>query len=101
MNVPKKLIGKYVEVVWRDPVSCTVKSYREDLSDIPSPDQFLATQRERGVLGAVENGVVRIDHTIGTDAPVVPGPSIDVQCSFVQEAVIESLMVMVPEVGAS
>lgn len=97
MNVPKKLIGRYVEIVWRDPVTCTVKSYRTDLSDIPSPDQFLATQRERGVLGAVENGCVRIDHTIGTDAPLVPNPSIDVQCTFVQEAVIESLTVMVAE----
>ena len=101
MNIPKRLIGKYVEIVWRDPVTCTVKSFVPDLSDIPSPDKFLAMQKERGVLGAVENGVVRIDHTMGTDSVLTPNPSTDIQMTCVQEAVIESCTVMVPEVGAS
>ena len=96
MKISRAFLGKFCEVVWRDPCSCHVKSHTKDLSDIPKGRIVLATQRERGVIDDVTDGVVRIVHTIGTDSPLVPDPSTDLYVTWVDEALIESITVYAP-----
>jgi len=56
----------------------------------------LATQRERGVIDDVTDGVVRIVHTEGIDSPLVPDPSTDLYVTFVPESLIESITIYAP-----
>ncbi len=97
MNIPKKLIGRYVEIIWRDPAMAHVKSHTADHSDLPRGLSILAIQKERGVISDITEGVVRIDHTESIDSPLVPDRTEDFSCTWVQEAIIESCTVMTPE----
>ena len=96
MKVSKALVGKFVEVVWRDPCNAHIKSHTRDHSDVPKGRAILATQRERGVVGDVTEGVVRIEHTLGSDSPLVPDPNDDLSVTWVPEENIESITVFEP-----
>lgn len=97
MKLPRSVIGKRATVIWRDPCNASVKSH--DLaghSDVPRGTQILATQEEECVIEDITDGVVRLRHTLGRDSVLVPDPSHDVTCTWVQEAVIESIVVYEP-----
>lgn len=96
MKITKAHLGRLAEVVWRDPCSAHVKSHLSDFSDVPAGLSVLATQRERGVIDNVTDGVIRIVHTIGTDSPVVPDPSTDLYVTWVPEALVESITIYAP-----
>ena len=91
-------VGKLVELVWRDPCAAHVKSHARDRSDIPRGLSVLATQRERGVIDDITDGVVRIVHTEGTDSPMVPDPSVDLYVTWVPESLIETITIFAPVV---
>ena len=97
MKITKAHVGRVCEVVWRDPCSAHVKSHQRDFSDVPRGTAVLATQRERGVIDDVTDGVVRIVHTVGTDSPVVPDPTTDLYVTWVPDSLIESITVYVVE----
>ena len=86
MKISKQLVGKMVELVWRDP-----KFDRVKLAGIRRGLSALAIWHERGVVGDISEDVVRIDHSIGWD-PGDPAPD-EVTCTWIHEALIESLTV--------
>ena len=96
MKIPRGLIGKLVELVWRDPCTAHVKSHARDGSDIPRGRAILAYQTERGRITDVTEGVVRLEHTRGEDSPLTPDPSTDLSCTWIVEDLIESLTVYEP-----
>ena len=101
MKVPRSAVGRIVELVWRDPCHCNVKSHTRDGSDIPRGRAILATQTERGRITDITDGVIRIEHTRGEDSPLNPDPSIDVSATWVVEDLIESLTLWTPEAPAT
>ena len=88
MNVPRRLIGKVVEVLWMDP-----NAGSGPLDRIRTGRIALATWREVGILHDVTDNVVLIAHSYA--AP--PGKPIsepdEVQLSAVHEALIEKVTV--------
>lgn len=96
MKITKAYLGRFVEVVWRDPCSASVKSHARDRGDIPRGLAVLATQRERGVIDDITDDVVRIIHTEGTDSPLMPDSSLDLYATWVPAALIESIVVYQP-----
>ena len=96
MKVGRQYLGKRVEVVWRDPCSANVKSHARDHTDVPKGREVLATQREQGIITDITDGVVRLEHTRGEDSPLVPEPTTDFSLTWVDEALIESIVVYEP-----
>ena len=86
MRLPRSVIGQYVELVWRDPGMLG----RILLEKAPKGLDGLATWTERGVIDDITDGIVRLIHSIGIDAPGDPHPDgaegIPV---YVHEALIE------------
>lgn len=95
MKIPRSAIGQLAVITWRDPCSAHVKSHTRDHSDLPKGTAVLATQVERGVIGDVTDGIVRIEHTEGTDSHLVPDPTDDLYCTWVPEGLIEKLVLYV------
>jgi len=93
VNVPKRLVGATVRVTWADP-----NTWRGDIRDLVRGRAALATWREYGEVIDVTDGVVLLAHSIAQS----PGKGDDeVQRTAVPEALIESLVVLVPEKGDS
>lgn len=63
MKVLKSLIGRYVEVKWRDPIGVQ----RAPLESAPKGLAGLATWLERGMLDDITDDVVRIIHSAGCE----------------------------------
>ena len=85
MNVPRRLIGKMVHVVWADP-----NYKREELLEIKRGRAALVTWHEYGTIYDVTDGVVLIAHSTAGD------PVDEIARTAVPEALIESLEVLEP-----
>jgi hypothetical protein len=68
MRNPKTLIGKYVEVVWRDPCRASWRSLLPNKADVPRGEHALPLWRERGVVDDVTDNVLRIVHSECTES---------------------------------
>ncbi len=92
MNIPKRLIGRVVEIHWMDP-----NAGSGPLDRLKTGRSALATWRELGVLHDITDGVVLIVHSFA--AP--PGKPIsepdEVQLSAIHEALIEKVTVFQEE----
>jgi hypothetical protein len=97
MKIPRSWIGRRATVVWRDPCSAHVKSHVKDHSDVPRGPAVLATQEEECVIADNTDGVVMLRHTLGRDSAMVPDPTDDLYCSWVPEALIESVTLYLAE----
>jgi len=76
MRLSRSLLGKYIEITWSDPGDA-----RNTLSDPtfkPRGRGCLATWKERGVLVDITDGVVTIEHSHATGAPLLKQP--DEEC---------------------
>ena len=71
------------------------------LTDVPSGRGALATWREFGRLGDIKDGVVRIDHSIGENPPTDADRAYEIMYTFVDEALVEHIIPLVPEVVTS
>jgi len=63
MNVPRRLIGRYVEIQWMDPHFNKV-----ELLATLRGRTALATWIERGVIVDVHEGTVKVEHSLGIAA---------------------------------
>jgi len=91
MKLTRALIGKRVEVLWRDPVS---NPRRVPLRKAPKGRDALASWREYGVIDDITDGVARIVHSYADDPPVDSDPEPEVFCTWVPEDLIESVTVL-------
>lgn len=85
MNVPRRLIGKIVEITWSDP-----NYKREELVELKRGRAALVTWREYGTIYDVTDGVVLIAHSTAGD------PVDEISRTAVPEALIETLTVLEP-----
>jgi hypothetical protein len=90
MKVGKHLVGRMVEIQWKDPTSG-----RMELAQAPKGRAALSTWIERGVVDDVTDGVVRIVHSAGRN----PGATEtdEVQYTSVDDALIERIVVFEPK----
>ena len=93
MKVGRQYIGKLCEVIWRDPI----QGLRVDPDRAPKGEAALATWREFGILSDLTDGVLRIDHSVGENPPGDIDRGREVLPSYVQEAIVERITVLVPE----
>ena len=89
MRVPRKLIGKFVEINWRDPQL----NHTED-STFQGGWEALAYQKDWGVLAAIKDGVVMIAHCAGQTEK--ESSQFSFAYSVCPEALIESIRVFKP-----
>lgn len=95
MKISKDYIGKYVEIIWRDPGEARFEI--PDYGDAPTGRGCLATWQERGVVIDVADGVVKIEHSHVGAAPLLKQKS-EAVCSFVPEVLIESIDIFVRQI---
>ena len=104
MKVPRSYVGKYVELVWRDPVAAfrsrnPVAGYPERIK-LLGPDavglEALASWTERGLIVDVTDGIVKIEHSVGEDPPLHSDRNRDTVCTWTHEALVESIRVFEP-----
>ena len=88
MNVPRRLIGKLVEIQWMDP-----NSARGPLATMVKGRAALASWREYGVIHDVTDGVVLIVHSYASQ----PGEPLERpdegERTAIHEALIERVIV--------
>ena len=93
MNVPKKLIGRLVEVIWKDP-----NSARGPIEHAKVGRTALATWREFGIVHDITDGVVLVAHSYAAS----PGDPIEhpdeMERTAIHEDFIEKITVYTPEV---
>ncbi len=87
MNIPRRYIGKFVELQWADP-----RYYRSDIKDSPKGRPALATWVERGVLLDITDNVVRIEHSLA----MTEGDADEHSFTAVHEALVERVTVYEP-----
>ena len=92
MRVPRQLLGKFVEITWRDPTGMT----RQVLDKAPKGRAALATWREYGVIDDITDGVVRIVHSAGSDPQTAPETTDEICYSAIDEALVERVRVFEP-----
>ena len=85
MNIPRRLIGKVVEITWCDP-----NYKREELVELKRGRSALVTWHEYGTIYDVTDGVVLIAHSTSGD------PIDEIARTAVPEVLIESLTVLEP-----
>lgn len=90
VKITKALLGKYVEVAWRDPIGVQ----RAPIEQAPKGLAGLAMWKERGVVDDITEEVVRIIHSSGHE----PGSSNADEISFtlVPEDLIIDVVVFEP-----
>lgn len=93
MKVGKQYLGRYVELTWRDPGAA--RTVLHSYSERPRGVGCLATWRERGVIVDVTDGVVQIEHSHATGAPLLRQED-EVVCTYVPEDLVESITVYEP-----
>lgn len=93
MKIARSLVGKTVEITWKDP-----NSWKGPLALLVRGRGALATWKEYGVLYDVTDGVVLIAHSLAQS----PGETEadEIVRTAVDEALIESLVVYNPETPA-
>jgi hypothetical protein len=86
MRVPRSIVGKVVEIIWRDP-----GTDRKPLRDALKGSAALASWKEYGLVDDLTDGVVRVIHSAGYD----PGETeIDeISYTVVPEALVEKVTV--------
>lgn len=96
MKVPKSIVGKLVEVTWRDPsfarISCP---------PLLLPEIALATAKDRGVVDNLKDGVIRLIHADTRHDPNLAAisdemPTVTYQVSWIHESMVESITVFEP-----
>lgn len=92
MKVGRQYLGKYVEMVWRDPGEARVN--HAELGE-PKGRGCLASWRERGVIVDVTDGIVVVEHSHATGAPLLKQPDESVR-TFVPEDLVESITIYEP-----
>lgn len=90
VNVPRRMIGRYVEFTWRDPNHARVDS--KNYEALPRGREALAVWQERGVIDDITDGIVRVEHSVGRRAKLIGDQGDDHVFSWVQEELIESLV---------
>ena len=90
MNVPRKLLGSFVEITWRDP-----NYAKGDISTILRGRAALATWVEYGQVYDVTDGVVLLAHSLAI-SPGGEKPD-EIARTAIDEALIEKLVVLVPQ----
>lgn len=93
MKIGRQYLNKYVEMVWRDPGEARI-TVSEGVEN-PKGRGCLATWHERGILQDITDGIVRIEHSHATGAPLLRQADESV-CTYVPEDLIESLTVFEP-----
>jgi len=93
MKITKSLLGKYVEVVWRDPKFLKLTCR---LSDVPKGIAALAYYKERGVIDDITDDVVRIQHSACADGDTTQPD--DFCYTWTHAALIERITIMEPSV---
>ena|SRR3972149_3872543 len=93
MKINRTYLGKYVELTWRDPGEArqSIPNYR----DRPRGLGCLATWRERGIIIDITDGVVQLEHSHATGAPLLKQDD-EIVCTFVPEDLVESVVVYEP-----
>lgn len=92
MNVPRRLLGKVVEVQWMDPAFT-----RTEIDSLKLGRGALATWREFGLLYDVTDGIVVVAHSISRKAGTPDSAAPD-ELAFtpIPEGLIEKLTVYEP-----
>ena len=88
MNVPRRLLGKLVEIQWCDP-----NFKREELIEIKRGRAALVTWKEYGIVYDVTDGVVLIAHSMAGDTPEETN---EIARTAVPEVLIEKIVVFEP-----
>jgi len=86
MNVPRRLLGRYVEVQWKDPTFG-----KGDIATERKGRAALSTWVERGVLIDITDGVVRIEHSLAAGPGRTMEEPDERACTSVPEELIEAL----------
>ncbi len=94
MNIPRKLVGRMVEVTWKDP-----NSWKGPLEIMARGRAALATWKEHGILYDVTDGVVLIAHSLA-QSPGTSEPD-EIVRTAIDETLIESITLFVPEVPSA
>ena len=86
MKVGRQYIGKYVEIIWRDPIG---GRHEVEASELPRGRTALAVWRERGVIDDVTEGVVRLIQSDNEGSPI--GVKKEVEAGWVPEELIDRI----------
>ena len=91
MKVPRRFVGRMVEVTWQDPGARRVPKQNPYIKGKAA----LATWRDRGILDDLTDGVLRIVHSDGYS----PGDtaSDEIFATWVPEDLVEAIVVFNPE----
>ncbi len=89
MRIPKRLLGKSVEITWLDP-----KWDRVSGGNVPKGRAALATWHEYGIIDDVTEGVVRLVHSAGAEGSRTLTVDSDYVCTWIPEALIEKVISM-------
>jgi hypothetical protein len=92
VNVPRRFVGKVVEVQWMDPAFT-----RTEIDSLKVGRGALATWREFGVLYDISDNIVMVAHSISRKAgtPETASPD-ELAFTPIPEALIEKLTVYEP-----
>ena len=96
MKLPKHMLGRMVELTWRDPGEARVSVGITEVGSLPRGRQALATWRERGIVTDITDGVVRIEHSMAQPAPALPNQTTEHVFTFIPEELIEGAVMYDP-----
>ena len=90
MKLPRSVIGKVVEIIWRDPGNLK----RMSVDRAPKGWGGMATWRERGVIDDITDNIVRLIPSEAASAPGEPDPDpLDIVPAYIHEALIEDCII--------
>ena len=91
MKVSRRLVGRMVEVTWRDPGASRVPK----TSPHAKGKAALATWLDRGILDDLTDGVLRIVHSDGFSQGDTTAD--EIFATWVPEDLVESITAFIPE----
>ena len=94
MKLSKAMVGKQVRVRWRDQRQMGVKSRFSDRRDVTRGRKTLAYFEEWGVVDSIEEGVLHLMQSIGSDPPGEQDREDSLSVSIVPEESIETITVL-------
>lgn len=92
MKIPKNLVGRIVEITWRDPHTGDRMSRRS----APRGYEALATWTEYGVVDDITDGIIRLYHSKAVNPPYEGTPQEEIVPSYIHEALVEKIQVLEP-----